>query len=478
MTKNKTKKSIDIPIPWTTAEILQATGGDLVCGEPQHSFAGISIDSRQINPEDLFIAIKGDVHDGHRFCRDVIAEGICGLLIADDKVGDLPLAEWKKRGIVCVAVNDTIRALGAIAAFNRQRTNISVIAITGSNGKTTTREMTGTVMAQRFCTLTARKNLNNEIGLPLTLLELTPRHQWAVLELGMNSPGEIGRLADICQPDIGVITNIGPAHLEGVGSIEGVMQAKGELLEKIKPGGTAVLNADDNRVMELARNISAAVCRFGLSQEAEIRALSVKEKEIGTSFDLSLPSERIFINLKYPGGFMVSNALAAAAIGDLVGLAAQAIKTGIETFRPVHGRLNILKTGQGVHLIDDSYNANPVSMDAAIQTLKKLRGKQRGVLVAGDMLELGRHSAVLHQKIGALAARSEIKRLYVTGNFAANVAAGAMEAGMKAEDIFSGSREEILEDLLNRIAPADWVLVKGSRGMRMEKIVEGLMRAD
>jgi UDP-N-acetylmuramoyl-tripeptide--D-alanyl-D-alanine ligase len=460
-------------IPWTTAEILEATKGDLLCGDIKHTFEGVSIDSRIISANELFIAIKGNVYDGHSFASDVISSGVRGLIISKDKVCDPAGTDWQDKGIVCVKVNDTTKALGDLGSFNRMRTDVSVVAITGSNGKTTTREMTASVVSTRYKTLSSKGNFNNEIGLPLTLLDLKNSHQWAVLELGMNRPGEIDRLGEICIPDIGVITNIGFAHLEGLGSIEGVMNAKGELLKRIKPEGTAVLNADDSRVLYLSTKTSKKVLYFGLSEDARIKALNVNETTTGISFTLVLPEERIPIELRVFGRFMVSNALAAASVGYIIGLSSEEIKAGLEYFQPVKGRINIFDV-RGVHIIDDTYNANPDSMEAAIRTLSSLKGNSRGILVAGDMLELGEHAESMHRKIGALSARSNIARLYITGEFAEAVANGAGKEDKNSIDIFIGAKEEIVEDLKKSLLPGDWVLVKGSRAMGMEKIVEGL----
>ena len=461
-------------ISWTTADILEATGGELIEGDPQCLFSGVSIDSREIFKDDLFVAIKGDVHDGHSFIGDVIKNGTRGVVVQKDKVNFFPQAGGEGKSIVCVAVDDTTKALGDLAAFNRNRSRISVVAITGSNGKTTTRAMTEAVVARRFRTLATVGNLNNEIGLPLTLLALDIAHEKAVLELGMNRPGEIGRLAEICAPEIGVITNIGPAHLEGLGSIDGVMHAKGELLEKIKPGGTAVLNMDDPRVHLLSKNTSKAVLLYGLSENAKIRAVKIKEEATGISFELTLPSERIVVGLKTFGTFMVANALAAAGVGHLLGLSAREIKAGLESYEPVRGRLNIFETDNGIHIIDDTYNANPGSMGAAISTLMSLKGGGRGIFVAGDMLELGSHAERLHRNIGSLAAASGIERLYITGDFAESVAKGARDEDMDPHKIFIGTKEEILTDLTAQARSGDWILIKGSRGMAMESVVEGL----
>jgi UDP-N-acetylmuramoyl-tripeptide--D-alanyl-D-alanine ligase len=460
---------------WTTSEILEATNGDLLCGEMAHAFADVSIDSRQISGDDLFVAIIGNTHDGHRFVSDVIKSGISGVMINRSRADRQPLDKWKQQGLVCVAVDDTIKSLGDLAAFHRRRSNIQVIAITGSNGKTTTKDMTAAVVARRFTTLSTHGNFNNEIGLPLTLFKLEPKHQWAVLELGTNGPGEIKRLAEICQPDIGVITNIGPAHLEGLGSLEGVMKEKGELLKKIRPNGKAVLNADDPSVVQLRENTANDVLYFGLSEDALIRALSIQEKKDGVSFDLRLPPVTVSVDLKVPGDFMVSNALAASAVGSLLGLSAKEIKAGLEDFKSSRGRMNVINTKKGVHIIDDSYNANPVSMEAAMITLKSMKGDKRGILVAGDMFELGDHAEAMHQKIGSAAARSKINKLYVTGKYAATVAKGAQDEAMDPRDIFAGTKETIFKDMIQRLQSGDWVLVKGSRGMGMEKIVYWLL---
>ncbi|UCD77646.1 MAG: UDP-N-acetylmuramoyl-tripeptide--D-alanyl-D-alanine ligase [Desulfobacterales bacterium] len=462
------------PIPWTTSEILEATGGELLCGDRQYLFAQVFIDSRRVAAGGVFVAVVGEVHDGHTFAPDVVEQGGRGLVISNKNVEHLPVAKWKEKGVAVVAVEDTTRALGDMAAFNRRRSNVSVVAITGSNGKTTTRQMTAAVVSQQFNTLATVGNLNNQIGLPLTLLGLEPEHQWAVVELGTNYPGEIARLAEICTPDVGVITNIGPAHLEGLGSMEGVAREKGSLLKGLGRHGKAVLNADDPRVRQLARQTAHEVHLYGLAPDAAIRADDVAEKENAICFTLKLVEESISIRLNSPGRFMVTNALAAAAVGNLLGLSAGKIKAGLEAFEPVSGRMNIHRTPNGIHIIDDTYNANPDSMKAALTTLKRMRAGARGIFVAGDMLELGRQAASLHSQVGALAARSGINRLYAYGEYADSLAAGARNEGLPAADSITGSREEIIEDLIAWLQPGDWVLVKGSRGMAMEKVVQGL----
>jgi UDP-N-acetylmuramoyl-tripeptide--D-alanyl-D-alanine ligase len=461
-------------IIWTLSDILKATGGELLSGDPLQGFENIGIDSRDIRPRDVFVAIAGDIHDGHTFVDDVVQQGVSGLVVNREKSADLPVADWQTGQIACVAVADTTRALGDLAAYHRSRTDVPLTAITGSNGKTTTRQMTAQVMAQKYRTLATIGNYNNQIGVPLTLLRLSGEYEQAVVELGTNSPGEIARLAQICAPDIGVVTNVGPAHLEGLGSLDGVMREKEQLIKHLKAGGKAVLNADDRRVYQMANRTEREVLLFGLSKNAGIRATAVNERTGGISFTLHLPDEHLTVSLNVPGQFMVLNALAAAAVGYLLELSAEEIKAGLESFEPVWGRMDIFQTANGIHIIDDTYNANPESMKAAITTLRTLRRNNRSLVVAGDMLELGDQSEALHKQVGAWAAAANIHKLLVTGEFANAVAAGAMKAKMKPADIFTGSRDEIIDTLKQSLKTGDWVLIKGSRGARMETVVEDL----
>jgi UDP-N-acetylmuramoyl-tripeptide--D-alanyl-D-alanine ligase len=456
-------------------DILAATGGGLACGSREALFTGIGIDSRQLPDGSLFVAIKGDRHDGHGFVEAVISTGCRGVLVDRDRLGPLPLEKWGRQGVACISVPDTTVALGNLATYHLERSGASVVAVTGSNGKTSTREMTAAVVGRRFSTLSSAKNFNNEIGVPLTLLRLMAGHEWVVAELGMNHPGEIRRLGRICRPRVGVITNIGPAHLEGLGSMDAIMAAKGELLETLPPEGTAVLNLDDPRCRELAGKASVTVLGFGMGPSAGIRAEGVHEEGRCSRFTLHLPDGAVPVTLAVPGRFMVSNALAAAAVGYCLGVPAAEIKAGLEAFQPVAGRSMIVDTAAGIHVIDDTYNANPGSMRAAITLLADLGRGRRCFLALGDMRELGDLSAALHREIGAAAARSGLFRLGVTGAFAGEVAEGALSGGMGADRILVGSREELAWDFKQHLAPGDWVLAKGSRAMGMEKLVEDLV---
>ncbi len=437
-------------------------------------FDSIAIDSRNVAAGELFVAIVGEVHDGHAFVHGVLDQGVRGVLVENKKARELMHGDLDTRRVTVIGVADTTRALGDLAAFNRCRTPLKVIALTGSNGKTSTRTMLTHIVEQRYETLSPKANFNNEIGMPLTLLRLEEMHTLAVLELGMNKSGEIRRLAEICRPDIGMITNVAPAHLEGLGSIEDILRAKGELLEGLNIGGRTILNADDSRVAGLAKNAPGEVLMFGLSDRAAVRASHISDKGHRLSFHMEVPGATTEVTLATPGKFMVSNALAAAAAGYLLEIPLSEIKTGLERFQPVNGRMHIRELANGICLIDDAYNANPYSVKAALDTLKQMGQQRSRIVVLGDMLELGKDSAALHRDVGQHVALTAPHRLYLTGNFAGDTAQGARDGGMDPDQISIGSIREIAADLISRADSRDNILVKGSRGMRMERIVKEL----
>ena len=464
------------PIPFTPTRLIEATGGVFLCNNPENIFPLVSINSREIGKKDLFVAIKGANHDGHNFINDLINSGIKGVIIDEDNKDKFPIDSWSKNGVTCIAVKNTVKALGDLAHSQRIEAGVKVIAITGSNGKTSTRAITSSVLKQRFVTHSTSGNFNNEIGLPLTLLKLSYKHEWAVVELGMNAPGEIERLGKICQPDIGIITNVGTAHLEGLGTIENIARAKAEILSTININGTAIVNTSIPLLSELTKNIKADIIIFGDSNEAQIKASSITLNGDSVSFRLEMKGSSTPITMKTAGVFMVSNALAAATAGMVTGLSMDEIKKGLEDFTPVKGRINIIKTSKGINLIDDTYNANPESMMAAITTLKKLAGKNRSFFIAGDMLELGESTVMLHEKIGSFSAETGIGELYVTGENAKHVSNGALNYGMRSAYIFMGTKKEIINNLSQKLSKGDWILIKGSRSMAMEEIVKELTK--
>ena len=457
---------------WSISEVLEATGGRLVSGDDTTRFQGISTDSRTTQGGELFVAISGQTHDGHWFVRDAFDKGAAGVVVSEAHMASVSPDLGK--GQCWVATPDTLRALGDLAAFRRRQSKVSVVAITGTNGKTTTKEMTAAVLGQAFSVLKTDGNFNNLIGLPLTLFRLKEDHEWAVVELAMNHPGEIGRLAEICEPQVGVITNVEAGHLAGVKDVEGVMKAKGELLEALGENGTAVLNIDDERICRLAERFDGRVVSFGIHSSAEVWATPVSQSLSGSSFDLCWYDESVRVRLPIPGNGAIYNALAAAAVGYRLGLSMEEVNKGLEGTVPMPGRMEILTLPGGVHLINDSYNANPGSMALAIDTLGSLKGNGRGILILGDMLELGEHAESAHRELGILVTRAGTARLYATGGFARVVAEGARGAGMDPGRIFIGSHDEIVEAVKGHLGPGDWILVKGSRLMAMEKVIEGL----
>jgi UDP-N-acetylmuramoyl-tripeptide--D-alanyl-D-alanine ligase len=459
---------------WSIADLVRATGGQVRYQGGDTLFDGVGIDSRTVEAQMVFVALRGENHDGHRFIDQVVAQGVRGIVVEQSATTPLDHEAWREQGVTCLAVKDTLRALGALAAYQRSRFAIPVVAITGSNGKTTTRRMMTRVMEQKYRVLATRGNLNNEIGLPLTLFNLGETHQVAVVELGMNHAGEIDRLGAICRPNIGMVTNVGPAHLEFLGSLEAVAKAKEELLGHIETEGHVVLNRDDPYVFDMASRSRCAATFFGLHPEAHVRAEAIETRSKGTAFTMVLPEQRVPVQLNVTGRYMVSNALAAAAVGHLSGIEGGQIKAALEAFRPVDGRLEPRQLQNGVHLIDDTYNANPASMAAAFESFTELKGDGRGYLVLGEMLELGDRAAQLHRHVGQLAAQSGPVGIYVFGEHAGSVVQGARSAGMDEKRLFAGSKQEIVADLIQRLVAGDWILVKGSRGSAMETVVDAV----
>jgi UDP-N-acetylmuramoyl-tripeptide--D-alanyl-D-alanine ligase len=455
---------------FTVAEIARVTGGE-VRGDVTGEVTGVSTDSRLVSAEELFVPLRGERFDGHDFIEAAVSRGVRVFL------AERPWAERHgvPAGASSITVADTLRALGDLAAFHRGRFAIPVVAVTGSNGKTTTKEMIASILAATGPGLKTGGNLNNLIGLPLTLFRLSDSDRWAVLEMGMSEPEEIDRLAEIARPDVGVITNAFPAHLETMGSVAAVARAKGELFMRLGVGGWAVYNADDRLITDCPSPQGVLRLGFGLAagdvSAGEIRPAGRR----GIGFTLRLPAGEVPVKLQAYGLHNVANALAAAAAATALGLGPDPIRQGLESFTPYDKRFNVEEVG-GVVLIDDSYNANPASMEAALRTLAEIREECRATAVLGDMLELGPGSEEAHRAVGMLAA-SCVERLYLMGEKAGTMAAGAREGGLPAESVIvAGSHDEILAGIRESVAEGDFVLVKGSRGMRMDVVSAGVRR--
>uniref|UniRef100_A0A831TWJ7 UDP-N-acetylmuramoyl-tripeptide--D-alanyl-D-alanine ligase n=1 Tax=Geobacter metallireducens TaxID=28232 RepID=A0A831TWJ7_GEOME len=452
---------------FTLADIREATGGTLIGDGGVPGVSGVSTDSRTVEAHELFVPLRGERFDGHDYLGAARDRGV-RVVLAERRwleVNGVPAA------VAAVAVDDTLKALGDLASFHRRRFAIPVVAVTGSNGKTTTKEMLAAILEQTGPGLKTEGNLNNLIGLPRMLFRLDDSHRWAVLEMGMSAFGEIDRLAEIALPDAGIITNAYPAHLETLGSVEGVARAKGELFLRLQAGGCAVFNADDPLIARCPSPEGVRRVSFGL-HDADVTATAIENLgRTGQRFLLRLPGGSVPVTLRAFGRHNVANALAAAAAAHVLGVSPAAIARGLGEFSPYARRFNLEEVGD-VILIDDSYNANPASMAAALTTLREIREGHRAVAVLGDMLELGEGAEEAHRQLGLLAATC-VDRLYVMGGMAGIVAAGALEGGL-AEDavVVAASHDAIVADLRRAAVAGDFILVKGSRGLAMDRVAE------
>ncbi len=433
---------------------------DGVLEGPDREFAGVSTDSRTLTSGQLFAALSGPNFDAHEFLDQAVARGAAGALV--DRLQPSSLGQMR--------VDDTRLALGRLARAWRETLAATVVAVTGSNGKTTVKEMLGAILGAQDPILMTRGNLNNDIGVPLTLFRLGPAHRWAVLELGANHAGEIAYLGELVKPAVSVITNAGPAHLEGFGSVEGVAHAKGELISALDADGVAVYNGDDEHV-EVWRELRGerSCLEFGLGPGCQVRGELQKGE-----FDLVYAGQRRRIELPVPGRHNVMNALAAAAAALALGLDLDAISAGLAGVASVPGRLELVQGVHGARLVDDTYNANPRSLEAALETVASEPGSRW--LVLGDMKELGETGAELHAAAGARARSLGFQRLFTLGSLSAEAAA-AFGSGGESFD----SLDELCERLKRELqagAGSVTILVKGSRGMRMERVVAALRRPE
>ena len=455
-------------------EVLRATEGKLLQGERNAFFQGISTDSRTVNKEELFIALKGPHYDGHQFALQALEKKAGGIVIEEDKIGDFRWNGYPPKAVI--AVKDSLQALGDIARDRRRKYGTPVVALTGSNGKTTTKEMISACLETTFPILKTKGNWNNLIGLPLTLLNLTEKERVVVLEMGMNVPGEIRRLTEIAEPDIGLITNIQKVHLEGLGSLERLKEEKGELFRRMKQDGAILVNQDDPSVIELASNFSGQRITFGIEKPSDIMAKEIRLRGIeGTSFNLIIGGEEIEVTLPALGRHFVPNALAAIGVATLFGIEAKKAKETLEHYHLLPMRMEVCRLSGGEILINDAYNANPKSMELALETLAEVKGKGRSIAVLGDMLELGDFTEEAHLQLGKKVRELSIDLLLALGEKAPLVVESAIHNGLEQERArVVGSHSEAISILKQVIQKGDWILIKGSRRMAMEKIVESL----
>ena len=454
----------------TLGDVAAVTGGSVDARAATLEFAGVSIDSRTTRRGNLFVAVPGERSDGHRFVRQALDAGAVGALVQRDAVHEADATR-------IVQVVDTRSALLDLARAARSDLSATVVGITGSTGKTCTKDFTAAVLGERFRVVASPASFNNEVGLPLTILQATSDTEMVVCEMGSRGPGHIRLLCDVAQPHIGVVTNVGVAHMELFGSPEVLHAAKAELPESLPQSGFAVLNADDPVVKGYAARTEAKPVFFGRSEDAEVRAteISVSRDSGRATFELITPSGSASVTLGVPGEHMVSNALAATAVGSALGMSLDELIRGLATAQVSGGRMEVFRTTDGITVVNDAYNANPTSMAAALKAARWMAGDRRCIAVLGTMAELGPISADEHVRVGELLVRLGIDLLVAVGDDARVMAVGAEREGMEPERIRTCEDVDEAVAVVRSVAgPGDLVLVKASRAVGLDRVAEVL----
>jgi UDP-N-acetylmuramoyl-tripeptide--D-alanyl-D-alanine ligase len=460
---------------WYLSEILLATRGKLLRKGKSERFGGVVTDSNKVQPGSVFVALKGERLDGHRFIGQAVRRGArCVVVHRESRPSAYGAA-------TIIKVGDTLRALGDLAHHRRRTYGPVVLAITGSNGKTTTKEILAAILEEaalnrkplRGKILKTEGNFNNLVGLPLTLLRLRKTNKVAVVELGTNHPGEIKRLAEIAAPDMGIITSVAAAHLEGLNSLAGVAREKGALFSGIRPGGMIAVNMDDAWVRRLGQKFKGKKITYGARGQVQAgswRSLGAK----GMMVNLRVGRRRSPVRLNFLGEHNIVNAAGAGAMAYGLGVSLAAIRRGLQKAKPFPMRMQ-LDHWKNVGIINDAYNANPASMEAAIKTLAGVECRGERTAILGDMFELGRQTRRQHLQLGKQVARAGIDRLYLLGAQVKRVRQGALQGGMPAERVVIGKdHADLAKRLRSHVKPGDWLLFKGSRGMKMERVLNQL----
>jgi UDP-N-acetylmuramoyl-tripeptide--D-alanyl-D-alanine ligase len=457
------------------AEIAAPIHGSILQGSPDTLFSGLSTDSRNMKEGVLFWALHGEKHDGHAFLKEAVSKGAAGVVVQKGRPREIPSG----REVVAIEISDTLRGLGDLACWWRHQHNVRVIGITGSAGKTTTKEMTASILGLSGSTLRNKGNFNNLIGLPLSLFLLSEAHQTAILEMGMNRAGEIARLTEIADPDVGLITNVAKAHIEGLGSLQGVAKAKVELLEKMSKRSQAVLNGDDELLMKTAAPLRREIMTFGLAPRNDVHpnALQNLGRE-GFSFEIRYAGKLIPLRLRVPGIQNIYNALAASAIAFALKEPAERIAEGLNGFEGMAGRFTVSQLPNGCVLVDDTYNANPHSLKAAMDSLKALVPEGGRIFVGlGDMLELGDETVPAHVEAGQWV--TEIGAFYFValGAHASLMIEGARSKGYPSErSAVAEDHQDMAERIMKGWKRGDLVFLKGSRRVGLEKVADHLKK--
>jgi UDP-N-acetylmuramoyl-tripeptide--D-alanyl-D-alanine ligase len=458
------------PLTITAGDVAAATGGRVIAGNPGEAFGRVSIDSRAVGSGEIFIAIRGERFDGHAFVADALARGAGGIVV------DRLTTDGARAGLA-IQVEDTTRALQRLAREVRRRSGAKVVAITGSAGKTTTKEVAAEFLTSRYRVFRNAGNLNNHIGLPLSLLELRARPEIAVVELGMNHPGEIRTLVGIAEPDVRVWTNVGDAHLGFFPDADAIADAKAEILEQAGPDTLLVANADDPRVAARAARFGGRVVTFGTDPRATVRATRVELRGLGGSeADVRTPAGDVRLATPLLGAGNLSNLLAATAVAIEFGVPLEAVARLAAALRPARHRGELLRLPGGITIVDDSYNSSPAALTRALETIAAATGSARKVAVLGEMLELGEHAVRLHEQCGRAVAGARLDFLIAVGGRPARALAdAAIGAGVPAGAVtWVETKEQAAAAALARVRPGDLVLVKGSRGIGTDLVVERL----
>ncbi len=452
----------------TVQELLEATGGRLLAGSPEQTFTAVETDSRAIHAGALFVALRGEKTDGHKYVAGALAAGAEGCLVVDP-------VNTVAEGKFCVQVPDTLLAIGEVARAYKAKFDIPVVGITGSVGKTTTKDMVAAVLGKKYKVLKTEGNFNNELGLPLTLFRLTREHQICVLEMGMNHFGEIDYLTKIVRPDVAVITNIGDAHIENLGSRANILKAKSEIFNYMESGSLAVLNGDDPLLRGLEGQIAPDIVFCGEDHQPPYEAKIIKQLgSKGMSCTVKTPAAEFTVTVPALGNHMIYPVLMACAIGEKFGMTGEEMKAGVEAFVPTKMRMNVIRQGD-VTILDDAYNANPQSMRAALEVLSQTDGTYRAA-VLGDMFELGVLGPELHRCVGEFAgAVGNIDALLAVGDLAWNLYDGANQSDLP-NVFYAKDKASAMAMLPELVRPGAVILVKASRGMHFEEIVRELQR--
>lgn len=451
-------------------DVLQICNGRLICGNEDEICNNFSKDTRQIKAGDVYVGIKGDNFDGSLFYEEALKQGAKICILDEIEISEDIYKKYKD--VTIVVVKNTVEAIQELAAYKRSMYDIPVIAVTGSVGKTSTKDMLASVIAKQYKVLKTEGNLNNHIGLPLTILKLK-EHTALVVEMGMSALGEISKLTNIAKPTICVITNVGTSHIGNLGSRQNILKAKLEILEGMNKTGTLVINNDNDLLNEWnKKNSTYNVVTFGIENNSNVIAKEIELKEYSSEFTAKIDSEELRVKVPVGGKHFVYNALCAITVGQLLNIPFSKILNGIENFELTKNRMDVKKNSNEVTIINDCYNANYDSMKAAIEYISKITAKRK-IVVLGDMLELGQYSKNLHEKVGEEVSKNNIDILLTVGDEAEYIVASAVKQGMNKENVFNyKTNEKAIEKLKEILKPEDAVLVKASNGMHFNEIVE------